>query len=491
MTTGLALSNVVNVSVNIAPTAVRTRNFGALLIAGNSAVVDVSERIRVYSSVDGVVADFGTTAPEYLAAVNFFAQSPQPAEVRIGRWARTATAGLLNGALRSAAQQDIAIFTAITSGGFAITIDGVLRTLATINLSAAANLNAVAALIQTALSTWGTCVWNANLARFEIASATTGATSIITAVSATPLSTALGITTAAGATTVDGIAAETPVAAAAIFANASTDWYGLMFADTNVTDAQHIAVAAYIEAASPSRIYGITTQVAAALDSASTTDLPYVLKAALYRRTFIQYSSSSPYAAASLYGRAFTVDFTANNTAITLKFKQEPGVTAESLTQSQAAAVKAKNCNVFVKYTGDSAIVQEGTMASGAFFDEVHGLDWFANALQTDLFNLLYQSPTKIPQTDQGVALLTTQAERTCAAAVNNGLVAPGTWTSTLAFGSLKSGDALPKGYYVYAPRVATQSQADREARKSPTIQIALKLAGAIHSVNAIVNVNR
>jgi hypothetical protein len=38
---------------------------------------------------------------------------------------------------------------------------------------------------------------------------------------------------------------------------------------------------------------------------------------------------------------------------------------------------------------------------------------------------------------------------------------------------------------------MALQAQADREARKSPPIQIALKLAGAVHTVDIIVNVNR
>jgi hypothetical protein len=38
---------------------------------------------------------------------------------------------------------------------------------------------------------------------------------------------------------------------------------------------------------------------------------------------------------------------------------------------------------------------------------------------------------------------------------------------------------------------VASQSQADREARKAPTLQVALKLAGAVHFVDVIINVNR
>jgi hypothetical protein len=74
--------------------------------------------------------------------------------------------------------------------------------------------------------------------------------------------------------------------------------------------------------------------------------------------------------------------------------------------------------------------------------------------------------------------------------AVTNGLVAPGVWNGDT-FGTLKTGDTLTKGYYVYSNPIDGQSQADREARKATPIQVAVKLAGAIHSVDVLVNVNR
>lgn len=43
----------------------------------------------------------------------------------------------------------------------------------------------------------------------------------------------------------------------------------------------------------------------------------------------------------------------------------------------------------------------------------------------------------------------------------------------------------------MYQPPIATQSQADREARKSVTFQVAAKEAGAIHGADILVNVNR
>ncbi|KAF1069152.1 MAG: hypothetical protein GAK45_01173 [Pseudomonas citronellolis] len=490
----LAVSDVVNVQIVMAPTAAATRNFGALLILGPSDVIDTNERIRQYSSLDALVADFGTVAPEYLDANLFFSQSPQPSLVYVGRWAKTASAARLNGAVLSAAAQEITNFTGITDGGMQITIDGVEKDLADVDLAGVTNLNGVASIITTALAGAATCVWDASFNRFELTSATTGAASTIGYATAPTtgedLSALLGLVVGQASAPADGVAAETLLSCVAEMANRSADWYGLQVADPTAAEADLLAVAAFIEGASPSRIFGLTTQQSLALDSTSTTDLAAKLEAAGYDRTFSQYSSSSPYASASLFGRAFTVDFQGNNTTITLKFKQEPGVTAESLNATQAAALKAKKCNVFVNYSNDTAIIQEGVMASGAFFDEIHGLDWLQNDLQTAVYNLLYTSTTKIPQTDQGINRIVTALNDRCAQAVTNGLLAPGEWTGP-EFGALKSGQYLSSGYYVYAPPVADQSQADREARKAPVIQIAAKLAGAVHFVNVIVNVNR
>ncbi|EFS2711462.1 DUF3383 domain-containing protein [Salmonella enterica] len=270
-----------------------------------------------------------------------------------------------------------------------------------------------------------------------------------------------------------------------------TNWYGLGIADKeDIADDDWLKVAAAVEASGVSRILAITTSDPATMDATSTTDLAYKLKAAKYGRTFVQYSSSSKYAALSAFGRAFTVNFNGSNTTITLKFKQEPGITYETLTTDQAAALDARNCNVFVYYQNDTAILQQGVMSSGDFFDERHGLDWLQNYVQTNLYNLLYTSTTKIPQTDAGVTRLLSNVEQSMDQSVTNGLVAAGVWNGG-PIGQLDSGDTLTKGYYVYAQPLSEQAQADREARKAPVIQVACKLAGAVHFADVQINVVR
>lgn len=270
-------------------------------------------------------------------------------------------------------------------------------------------------------------------------------------------------------------------------------WYGLHLAVPVADypdDADLISVSSAIESATVSRILAITSSEADILSSAVETDLATKLKAAKYSRTYIQYSSTSPYAALSAFGRAFTVNFTGSNTTITLKFKQLPGITYETIGTSQANALEAKNCNVYVYYENDTAILEQGVMCNGDFFDERHGLDWLQNAVQTADYNTLYTSTTKIPQTDAGTTTRIANIEKVLDVADKSGLFAPGIWTGG-PMGQLGTGDTLTKGYYTWADTVDNQLQTDREARKGVPIQVAAKLAGAVHYGDVAITVVR
>lgn len=600
----LPVSRLINVSVNLSPAAAAGRNFGDLLIVGDSNVISGLERFRQYASIDDVAADFGSTDPEFLASELYFAQSPKPTALTIGRWIRTATAAMLQGAILNSAQQALGNFTQITSGGFDVTIDGTAHNLTGLNFSTALNLNGVASIITSALSGAGTAVWTGS--QFEIISGTTGAGVqasgnitltgnpsdgdtvtvngiVVTFKASSPsgnqvligasaddtavnlntflnasvspniaqasysvasgvvsvlfkqvgttgnsftlaksgsnisisgatlsgginpssvgyatspasgqdVSALLGLTAALALPLVPGYAAESPLDAIVALAEASNGWYGSMFAASVMpTDNQNLAICPFIEAQSVTRIFGVTIQNTNVLSSEVTNDLASEMKAGGFEQSFCQYSSSSPYAVASMFGRAFSVNFTAQNTMIDLMYKQEPGVAPENLTTSQANVLQSKRCNVYVGYDNDTSILQYGVMSGPAYFDEIFGLDWFQNAVQTACYNVLYTSGTKVPQTDAGVNQFVNAIGSVCDQAVNNGLAAPGTWNAA-GFGQLSQGQYLKTGYYIFAQPVALQSESDRAQRKAPPIQVALKLAGSIQTVDVLVSVNR
>ena len=64
------------------------------------------------------------------------------------------------------------------------------------------------------------------------------------------------------------------------------------------------------------------------------------------------------------------------------------------------------------------------------------------------------------------------------------------TWNGA-SFGELNTGDIMPRGYYMYSDSYTLQSQSDREARKAMPIQVAAKEAGAIHSGDILVMMER
>lgn len=496
MSTGLPVSRLVRVSVNLQQQAAQAPNLNSLLIIGDSDVIDVGQRIESFGSLADVAARFGTTAQEYLGAALYFAQAPQPTQLYIGRWAQTATHGLLIGPALSAAQKLLANFTGVANGGFKIGVDGAgVVNVTGINLTGAANLNAVATLINAALAAVpiaATVLWDGT--RFTARSTATGAASAIAPLQPPIAGTDLGpllLLNAAGLPrAVQGIVAETALAAVAALDASGVSFYALTFCSTNIVDADRLAIAAYVEGVAPKHLYGVSTSAAGCADPTSTTDIAYLLNAAGYNQSVVQYNSAGLYAVCSLFGRILTTNFNANNSMITLMYKVEPGITAEQLTTTQADALKTKKANVFVAYENATAIIQYGTVASGLYVDEVYGVAWQSFRVQTDLYNALYTNPRKIPQTDSGMAQLATVIEAALSAGVNNGLIAPGVWTQG-GFGQLQTGDYLSSGFYVYAPPLSQQSTADRVARKSVAFQAAAKLAGAVHEIDVVMNINR
>lgn len=505
MAQSLSLARIVSVAVALTPAAAQSQSLSNLLFLGTSSIIDTTERYRTYNDLASVAADFGTNAEEYKAANRWFSQSPQPTALLVGRFVNAASKGGLRCGTLSAAQQAMSVWNAVgATGTLKITKDGGAAVNVTaINLTAVTTMPGVAAAIAagTGWPAGTTITWNSVYNRFEIESGTAGATSAVAflqaAGSGVDVSSLMLGQAGQGGYIYAGQVAETAAAAVALFDDMiGQQFYGLAVggltpgANAGADNTALLAVAAYVEGASAKHMLAITTQEAGAISAASTTDIAYQLAQVKYKRTFCQYSSSSGHAAISALARILPTNYEGSNTAITLKFKQEPGVAAETLTATQAGAVEAKNCNVFVNYNNGTAILEQGVVASGDFADIITGTDWLATTIQRDVYNLFYSSNTKIAQTDDGANLVQATVEARCIAGVTNGLMAAGTWNSG-GFGALRQGDFLSKGYYVYIKPMAQQAQADRAARKCPPIQVAAKLAGAMHSADVIINVNQ
>lgn len=493
----LPVSRLISVQTNLFTSAGQFQNFAAAMIVGQTdGIINVSERYRTYTSLTAVGSDFGTTAPEYLAAQTFFAAKPQPAQVMIGRWAQTATHGLLVGGDLVGSQLTLSNFTTITTGSLKISVNGgAAQEVDSINFSSASNLNGVASTLTTALANASvncSCVWTGT--NFKLVTFLTGSSASISFPS-TPstgvnIASALGLNASNGAYTVAGINAESALAAAQAI-DSVTPFYWLSFSASPSLQASDMqAIAQWVEGSSTPHAYSLTTSDANALNPLSSADIGSILNGLSLTRTFGQWSSTNPYADCGIMGIGVGINWLGSNTVINFMYQPEPGVTAENLNINQANALDAKNYNYVASYSNGSTVLENGNMFGTDYIDERVGADWLANYIQTNLFDFLSSVGTKVAQTDQGIHTMYNNIAASMNQSVKNGLVAPGVWNAA-GFGQLNEGDTLPTGWYIYVPPIASQSATTRAQRISPTFQVAAKLAGAVNKANVILNFSR
>ena len=271
---------------------------------------------------------------------------------------------------------------------------------------------------------------------------------------------------------------------------ANAEWYA--FTVCGATNDDIKAIAQYTETAEPSSTYFYTVATEDVLSSSgNSTDIFIFLKDKNYRRSFGQYcgQEDTPDAVAATMGYAMGNNTSLANSAYTLAYKTLPGVTTDDLTNTQVEYIKGNYGNVYINRGYYYDVLEQGTMADATRFDEILNLDMLSNNIQLNIMDLLYQS-TKVPQTDAGVTSIMNATAVACDQAVKIGFIAPGKWNGS-AILNLKTGDTLPDGYLIQAESVNDQSQADRDARKSPPIYVSAKLAGAIEHVTIGVTVNR
>lgn len=81
-----SLSDIVNVTVTVSPTAPVAGDLNLGLIVGPSTIISDTTRTKVYSGTDDMLQNgWQGTEPEYLAAQAYFSQTPRPNSVVIGR----------------------------------------------------------------------------------------------------------------------------------------------------------------------------------------------------------------------------------------------------------------------------------------------------------------------------------------------------------------------------------------------------------------------
>lgn len=196
-------------------------------------------------------------------------------------------------------------------------------------------------------------------------------------------------------------------------------------------------------------------------------------------------------AIAARAGRLMSTDYAGSNTCQTMHMKDLVGVDVDTgITQTIANTCELVGADFYGSIAGLPKYFSTG---GNDYDDNVINLMWLVFALEVAGFNAIAQTSTKIPQTEAGMSVLKGAYIDVLNQAVRNGFLAPGSWKSPDLFGNpedLKA-NVLEQGWYIYSQPVVQQSQSEREARVAPLVQIAVKYAGAIHSSDVIVNVNK
>ncbi len=488
----LTLDDIVKVSLSVSQTGSVYSSLNLGLIIGTSNVISTTQRVKIYSSTNSMLADgFSTTSLEFLAAELYFSQSPQPSNVAIGVWNKAGSETALQ-AVTSCRQANNQWYACYICGAAKADILAVApyidscKPLATYFYTTHDSdvINGVAGNIMQTLQRQSThrSLGQYSTANVQTAGYETGASGGSTDISA---GTANKFQIA-----VDGDT--TPKTVTLTLSNCTS---GPAIATEMQSEIRVLAGAyAIISVSYTNNVYVITsgttgTSSKIRITAGSSNDVTAILKTGIANGA-VDTDGTQTYidSAASIMGYAMGANTGLTNSAYDLAYKSEPGVSTESLDETQLATIKGYNGNVYINRGSTYNLFEQGTTADGTNYDSIINLDVLTNNIQIAVLNAL-TSATKIPQTDGGLNTLMLAIKSPCENAKNVGFIAPGIWNAA-AIGSLNTGDALSIGYKIMSATIADQSETDRTARKAPNIYVAVKLAGAIEYVVIGITVN-
>ncbi len=297
---------------------------------------------------------------------------------------------------------------------------------------------------------------------------------------------ALGLDSTSGGGIVQGQASEPIEDAMDAISGLDDGWYFVTVDSSITTGADLLSLSRWVQ--TKAHMLALDVVDEGVLTPNESTSLAAQLSALEQQRTFLVWSRTRDNKALSLAGRLSSVNFEGQNTLITPKFKSLPGTTPDIVTTAQKEELDRKWVGYYTRF-GQDAIFAEGWTQAGDWIDVRYWLDWITKATQNEVYTLLRQHPTRVPQTAEGLASIEAAIERVCEAGRRNGGIAPGRVSEAvandirLATNNPAFDGFLPTGYLVAIGSIADQLQIHRDARRSPTIRVWLKGSGAMHYV--------
>lgn len=390
-----------------------------------------------FPTKDAVASYFGASSTEAALAAVYFAgfdnSHVKPGAMLWAQYPQSAVGGWLRGGPIAS----LADVQALGASTLSLTVAGVVKTSASINLSGATSLSNAATLIQAAFTSPGfTVTYDSVSGGFLFANTATGASSTLTFASGT-IATGLKLTASAGATLSQGADAATPAAFMDGVVRQTTNWVSFFtaFNPDGSGNAVKQALASWVNAQANRFIYvAWDTDTTPTASTAATGSLGYLLKAANSSGTVVLFAPDAT-KAAMVSGWFASLDFTQTNGRATFAFRAQTGQSADVTDATIAANLLANGYSFYGAYgtaNDGFTFLYDGSI-TGPFkwADSYINQVWMNNGLQLALMTLL-TSVYSVPYNADGYALIEAACLDPINAAVNFGAIRAGVPLSAL-----------------------------------------------------------
>ena len=457
-----------------------------------------NNRVKTYMTFDSVTADTGWTPADtgYWAAKAFFDQSVRPPRFAVGRvFEDPVSAQLMAGVITS-----FTSLSSVTDGSFAVDLTdsgGVVANIevAGINLSAATNLQSVAAAVNAAIVASG----HSSLIAAEVAyggrmviSDRTGGTAISyagAATTGTDVSVLLNLTQLRGAQKWDAYTPSSLVGEIQNISLAARAGGFPVYAwalDAQYRDtADQRTVSDWAETQNWKAWALQCTNSPTAYDSADTTNIGFYCMNLAYKATSVVFSDTpQQYPEIAYATQPLAVNYGIRDSVITACFKDASGISPAQIDVTKHDILTSRRINMFVRVGNNARTYRYGMQSAPSWWtDSYTGACNFREELQVAVCNVLYRNK-KVPYTTRGQNLIVSAMAGICERYVYNGYLADRDIRDI----TNENGFATLKAYAINPTPIYMATDTERATRTLPGINLTIYEAGAIHHVNIMVD---
>ena len=215
------------------------------------------------------------------------------------------------------------------------------------------------------------------------------------------------------------------------------------------------------------------------------TDISTRIMSGGYTRSVLIYNPvAAEYPDVAAAAVALSVDYSRENSAITLKFKDLVGITPINISEDVLDRIEERNYNVLAVVGGARGIRQGESARDNLFIDNIIGIDALYNDIQSELVNL-FNRVGKVPYTTGGMTQIQAAMENACRRFVFNGFLAPRPVVDT----TRQGGERLAPAFEITYTPLRLISVAQRGSRMGPPFTIVVRPSGAVHDVSIVIDV--